>query len=188
MTSGHTDAAHRCDNHAVHSVAPRFTRPGRLTLIALIFLAVAWAAAGGFVLLGRATSAAAQRVRDAPECAPDETFTATPCQATLSGTVISLTHDEVDVDVDGRRITMPIQIVGQVSGAAGTRADVTMYRGKPIHVEGTGEKVDARDSPVQDSFDYFNVAFAIVWISTVLIGANVVGMWIVVRSRRKASP
>jgi hypothetical protein len=162
---------------------PRRVATGWWVLLALV---VAWAVGGALLLAGRRTSAEAQRVRDAPACSAAETLTAAPCQSRLSGTVVSFTHEEVEVDVDGQRLTMRIMVSGEITDQIGTPVQVTLYGGQPIHVEGVGLSVDARGSPATHAFNYFGVGFAIIFISTFLIGVNALAAWIAGVYRRRA--
>ena len=139
---------------------------------ALVGLAVSWLVAGLFLLLSWRSSVEAEQLRDAPICSTDQVFTPASCQITLNGRVVETTHDLVQLDVAGHRTTMPAMITGDLSGVGGTPVSVTFYRGEPIRVNGPALKADAKNSPADDAFNYRNVAIAIAFITTFLIGAN----------------
>ena len=70
---------------------------------------------------------------------------------------------------------MPAQITGQLAYVYGTPARVTFYRGQPIHVEGSGVRVDAKGSPQKNTMNFgmaagFFLAAALVSAAVLLIG------------------
>lgn len=142
--------------------------PWRLLLFAL---PVVWLVGGLLFFASWRSSIEADRVRHAPTCSSAEADTSAPCQITLEGTVIKVTSGEVQLDIAGRRMSMPVSLHGPFSDG-GLQAEVTFYRGQPIHAEGPGLKVDAEGTPAIRAANYQGFAIGISAVGTMLILLN----------------
>lgn len=96
------------------------------------------------------------QLRSAPVCAPNEAFASTSCRVVLAGTVTKLTHYSVGLNIDGHEVSMAVLLSGDesLSHFDGTHVQITMYRGEPLHVEGSGLNMDARGSPAKGTETY----------------------------------
>ena len=147
--------------------------PRAALVVALIGVAV-----GGLLMLGSVLQGSARdRIADAPVCTDEQIFTASGCRAVLDGTVVSLTHERVELSVDGRSVTMGIQIVGTTSGHEGAAVRVTFYDGKPVHIEGSSLNIDGKNTPASHSWDLFNAALFFLIGVPILAGVNVL-IWL----------
>jgi hypothetical protein len=142
-------------------------------VVALIGVTVGGLLMLGSVLQGRSRD----RIADAPVCTDEQVFAASRCRAVLDGTVVSLTHERVELIVDDRPVAMSIQIVGDTSGEAGVPVRVTFYDGKPIHIEGSSLNIDGENTPASRSWDLFNAALFFLIGVPILAGVNIV-IWL----------
>jgi hypothetical protein len=142
---------------------------GRTALLPLAFF---WIVAGSLLFASWRSAIAEDRVRRAPVCIDSQVFTSAMCQATLDGSVVGLSHYEVELDIGGRRFSMAVRIAADVSGAAGTPVRVTFYRGMPIRVDGPELKADVDGSFATTGvmFRYAGVFFLIA--GPVLLAVN----------------
>jgi hypothetical protein len=142
---------------------------GRIAMLALAFF---WVVAGCFLFAAWRSATGEDRMRHAPVCTADEVFTSAMCQATLDGTVVELSYSDVQLDVGSRQLSMPIRIVGQLSGAEGTPVKVTFYRGKPVRVDGPELKADADGSFASDTQDRLIGGLFFLIVGPVLVGGR----------------
>jgi hypothetical protein len=131
----------------------------------LFALALFWSVAAVFLVLWWRAARSDAQVSAARVCSEDEVFTGAPCQAIVIGTVTKIANKVVELDLEGRQASMPIEINNNVSEEyARGLARVTLYKGEPIRVEPTGRRaIDARDSPATDVENYrtFGLFFSI---------------------------
>lgn len=140
---------------------------------ALAALALFWTV-GAFLLLASWRSAVAEdRVREAPTCSESQLFTATECRITLDGTMTSLTSDRAEMDLGGRRVSASVTIAGTIHDASGVPVRVTLYRGKPIHIDGQDLKIDTDDAPTSSHTNFRNAGMFFIIGGALLVGVNV---------------
>jgi hypothetical protein len=124
-----------------------------------------WVVGGSLMLASWRSGVAAERVRDAPICAHSEVFSGADCRATVAGELTKFTHNRMDVTVDGRSITSDVTISGQLPGTSpAIPVEVTIYRGRMIHVEGEANlSVDTDAAPSTKSWTYrtFGICFLV---------------------------
>jgi hypothetical protein len=108
---------------------------------------------------------------------PEERFTSASCQFTLGGTLVELSHADAELEVEGRRLSVPIQVVGDTSHAQGSKVRVRFYRGQPILIYGPEVQIDAKNSPAKRASDYQNSAIGVFALSTGLIGLGLLIGW-----------
>jgi hypothetical protein len=160
---------------------------GPLPLLACLAPAVAGLAIGGLLMLGSWHFADARAGIDhAPTCADDQVFTTADCRATLDGTVVKLTHERLDLSVEGRQVAMVVSLGGETTGNEGVPVHVTFYRGKPIHVEGSSLYIDAEGSPATVSWNLSNAAWFFVIVGPIFTGISLV-IWLIVRANQSVT-
>ncbi|MEV4518359.1 hypothetical protein AB0K00_56555 [Dactylosporangium sp. NPDC049525] len=140
----------------------------------LVVMAGCWVAGAVLLVLAGRSSAAQERIQAAPFCTAGQVFTATACQFTLDGTMTDLTSDRAELDVDGRHFAVDVMISGTISEVAGTAVKVTLYRGKPVHVEGAGLSFDVEDAPSNSAMRYHNTGMFLLLAGTIGGCANLV--------------
>ncbi|WP_432829149.1 hypothetical protein [Dactylosporangium sp. CA-092794] len=129
-------------------------------------MALAWLAGGIFLLAAWRSGVEDRRMSTAPQCAQSQVFTPEKCRIELDGTLISLTISQTQVDVGGHHLIMDtVPFKHDYPELAGSPVRVTMYRGRPIHIDIEGQrlKIDARDLPDEDrsKFGYLGLFFVI---------------------------
>jgi hypothetical protein len=119
---------------------------------------VFWVVGGSLLLASWRSGLEAERARDAPICADSQAFSGAECRATAAGMLTKLTSGEMDVTVDGRSISSAVTLSGQLpSTSPAIPVEVTIYRGRVIHIEGeTNLSVDTDAAPSTKSVDYRN--------------------------------
>jgi hypothetical protein len=115
-----------------------------------------WVIGGVLLLASWRIGVGAQRARDAPICAHSEVFSGANCRVTMPGELTKFTGSEMDVTVDGRSIRSGVTIKGPLPGTSpAIPVQVTIYRGRVIHVEGeTHLSVDTDAAPSTRSTNY----------------------------------
>lgn len=141
---------------------------------ALAAMALFWVIGAVLLLVAWRASAAEDRIRDAPFCTAGQVFTATECRFTLDGTMTGLTSDRAEMDVDGRHFSVNVTLAGTIHDVAGLPVKVTLYRGKPIHVEGPDLRYDTDDAPATSARDFRNWGLSAIVGGTILSGFNLV--------------
>jgi hypothetical protein len=137
-----------------------------------------WAASAGFFLASDWKASEAQEIWRGRTCTPGEYFTRAECRVALDGRVVKLTHNEVRLQVAGRELTMPVQIVGDVSDRDGTAVVVTLWRGRPIRVEGPALRAQAIDAPTKKNADYRIGGWFFLIAPPALAAANLLFSWV----------
>jgi hypothetical protein len=132
----------------------------------------------GLLVVSAVDAVAQSHVDSARVCAPDEEFTGADCRVTLDGAVVNRSHTEVTIDVEDRRITMPV----------GTHADpylpepipvrVTFYRGQPIRLEGSGLEAD-------ESYGSDARGFLCLGLVLLVVGGAIGGILLVAHARNE---
>ena len=130
------------------------------------------AISAAFFVVAARRSADADRVRHARTCDPKEYFSSVPCQVRLIGRLIHLTHSEARVRIQNRRLAMPVQLGGDLSGADGEAVDVTLWQGRPIHIVGPSLKMDAANSAFSETQNYRIAGVFCLVAGPVLVGLN----------------
>lgn len=133
-----------------------------------------WLVGGVLLLFAWRSSAAAERVEDAPLCVAGQVFTTTKCRFTLDGTMTGLTSDRADINVDGRHFSVSITLAGKIRDVAGTPVNVTFYRGEPIHVEGPRLRFDSDGAPADRTAFFRNGGLFFLIFGTVAGGINLI--------------
>jgi hypothetical protein len=129
----------------------------RVPLIVFVSVTGAfWLIALPLLLLGWRSSVDAERARNAPECTESQVFSKTYCSITLPGTITKITSSELVVTVAGRSISSAVTLAGNLPHTPhGIPAQVTIYRGKVIHVENeTPLFVDTNAAPSTKAVNY----------------------------------
>jgi hypothetical protein len=140
---------------------------------ALAALALLWTI-GACLLVAAWRSAVAQdRVRNAPTCSENQVFTPTECRTTLDATMTSLSSEQADMDIGGRHVSTAVMISGHIPDLTGQPVRVTLYRGKPIHIDGQDLNIDTKDAPATNHTDFLNAGMAVLIGGTLLTGFNV---------------
>jgi hypothetical protein len=152
---------------------------------ALVALALFWTVGACLLVASWRSAVAEDRVREAPTCSESQLFTATECRITLDGTMTSLTSDRAEMDVGGRHVSATVTISGTIPDMSGVPVRVTLYRGKPMHIEGQDLKIDTDDAPARSYTDFRNVGMFFLIGGALLVGANVLIGSI---GRRRATP
>lgn len=91
----------------------------------------------------------------------------------LDGTMTSLTSDWAEMDVGGRHVSATVTISGTIPDVRGVPVRVTLYRGKPIHIDGHDLKIDTDGTPASSHTDFRNAGMFFLIGGAVLVGANV---------------
>jgi hypothetical protein len=141
---------------------------------ALAALALFWTVGAWLLVASWRSAVAEDRVREAPTCSESQLFTATECRITLDGTMTSLTSGRAEMDVGGRHVSTTVTIAGTIPDVSGVPVRVTLYRGKPIHIDGQDLKIDTDDAPTRHT-DFRNAGMFFIIGGTLLVGANVLG-------------
>jgi hypothetical protein len=151
---------------------------GAFWLIALPLLLVSWRA-----------GVDAERARNAPECTESQVFSATYCRITLPGTITTITNSRLVVTVAGRSIKSTVTLTGnQPHTGHGIPAQVTIYRGKVIHVEsGTPLFVDTDAAPSTKALNYRTFGI-IVMVAGLAVGGYSVAKTIETRNQASSAP
>jgi hypothetical protein len=140
---------------------------------ALVLMAVLWAVGGCLLVAAWRSGAAERKASSAPTCTEAQAFTPAECRVTLEGTMTRLTHDRADIDVAGRHITATVSLAGTVEDVPGVAVQVTMYRGKAIHVQGPHLNFDTADAPATTRSDLQGFATAFFLGGALLAAGNV---------------
>jgi hypothetical protein len=150
------------------AVGPGWLTPRR----ALAAYALLWTV-GALLLLAAWRSAVAEdRIRTAPICSESQIFTSTECRITLDATMTSLTSTRAELDVGERHVSAAVRLAGPTSGASGVPVRVTIYRGQPIHVEGSKFNFDTEASPTTQREDFLNFGLVVLIGGNVLVSIN----------------
>jgi hypothetical protein len=125
-------------------------------LIAGLSVAAAlWIVGGALQFASWRSGVTAERARHAPLCSTSEVFADIRCQITLPATMTKITGGEIDVTVAGRAVSAPVTLSGGKPDASrGIPVQVTIYRGRVIHVAGEDLRVDTNYAPSTKSGDY----------------------------------
>jgi hypothetical protein len=123
-----------------------------------------WLIAGALLLASWRSDVTADRARNAPICARSEMFTGAACQITVPGRLTKITWGELDVTVDGRSMSSVVTLHGNLPRTPpAIPVEVTLYRGRVIHVEGeTHLSVDTDAAPSIKSENYRNFGYCFV--------------------------
>lgn len=111
--------------------------------------------------------------REAPTCSGSQLFTAMECRITVDGTMTSLTSDRAEMDVGGRHVSATVTISGTIPDVSGVAVRVTLYRGKPIRIDGQDLKIDTDNAPASSHTDFRNAGMFFLIGGALLVGANV---------------
>ena len=147
-------------------------------------MVISWIASAALFTASKSRGADVARIQRARACTLNELFTPAPCRALVDGHVVKLTHTAVRLDLSGRQLTMPVQIVGDVSHSDGSPVVVTLWRGEPVHVEGPALIADSTGSPTSAKTNYQNAALFFLVGPPVMVGINL----LVTRSRDRRPP
>ncbi len=89
------------------------------------------------------------------------------------------------MDIGGRRGSATVTISGTIPDVSGVPVRVTLYRGKPVHIDGQDLKIDTDDAPASSHTDFRNAGMFCLIGGALLVGANVLIGSI---GRRRATP
>jgi hypothetical protein len=142
--------------------------------VALVLLILVWLVAGGLYLASLKSSPDAAKLDHVRQCATEETFSHATCLATLPGTVTKLTYSKVDLDIQGRAISMPVTLHGDISGYEGAPVEVTLYRGEPVRVAGTQLHIDSDNSATTDAYNLLHASIGTAVVGTLVIVGNLI--------------
>jgi hypothetical protein len=138
----------------------------------LAVLAAGWIMAGVALIAQRQAEAQQRRVDRAPVCESSQVFSGAPCRAAVNGTVTTLSTTQAEVDAGGRHLTMVVSLHHVDGSAPGTPVQVTMYQGAPIRLDGDHVYINAKDSPADRVNDARETGRAMMYLGTLLGGAN----------------
>jgi hypothetical protein len=126
----------------------------------LAVLALTWLASGCFLLAAWRSGVDDRQMRNAPLCAQSQLFTPADCQIELYGTLTDLTTRRAQLDIGGRHLIMDIAALeDDHPEMAGNPVRVTLYRGRPVRIEGDRLTAEANDLPEDDrvTFGFFGL-------------------------------
>jgi hypothetical protein len=122
-----------------------------------------WLIAGSLMLASWRSRVREERARAAPVCAEDQVFTGQNCRITVPGLLTRFTHSQMDVTVAGHDLSAGVTISGTLPDTSpAIPVDVTIYRGRVIHIEGTRVYVDTNAAPTTKAVDYRNFGYIFV--------------------------
>jgi hypothetical protein len=157
----------------------------------IVGVAVAWTfwlIGGSLLLASWRSNVGAERARNAPICAPGQVFSRAECRVTVAGDLTKFTSSVMVVTVGGRSISSGVTINGSLPGTSpAISVEVTIYRGRVIHVEGAANltedaaslSVDTDAAPATRSWNYRNFGFCF------LVFGTAVGIYSAVDTGRK---
>jgi hypothetical protein len=131
------------------------------------------------------SAVAEDRIREAPTCSESQLFTSANCRITLDGTMISRTHDLVEVYVGGRQVSAAVTLKGELYDVSGMPVRVTLYRGEPIHIAGKDLEINPDGSPAHNRTHFLLFGMASLIGGTLLVGVNALNQSI---DRRQVTP
>jgi hypothetical protein len=138
----------------------------------LAALAVVWTVGVAFLVASWFDATAQNRVRHAPTCSQSQLFTSADCRVTLDATMTALTDGHAAMDIGERHVSADVTLNGQLPDVVGLRVQVTLYRGEPVHVEGSGLKIDTNAAPATGVGEARFFGLACLIGGTFLVGTN----------------